>query len=59
MRTARSAQAVLRTAAEQEGAEKYSLFHMLRQSVATQLMERGVNIREIQSAPEHAGSKTT
>jgi site-specific recombinase XerD len=50
---------VLRTTAEQEGAEKYSLFHMLRQSVATQLMERGVNIRESQPAPEHAGSKTT
>lgn len=55
----RSIQSIYRKAVKETGANPWSTPHTLRHSFATHLMQRGVNIRYIQSALGHASSKTT
>lgn len=57
--SARSIQNIYRRAVKETGANPWSTPHTLRHSFATHLMQRGVNIRYIQSALGHASSKTT
>src|SRR5699024_531236 len=55
----RSIQSIYRKAVKETGSNPWSTPHTLRHSFATHLMQRGVNIRYIQSALGHASSKTT
>lgn len=57
--TARSIQKIFRSAVKETGSNPWSTPHTLRHSFATHLMQRGVNIRYIQTALGHSNIKTT
>lgn len=57
--SSRSIQSIYRKAVKETGVNPWSTPHTLRHSFATHLMQKGTNIRYIQSALGHASSKTT
>lgn len=57
--SARSIQKIYRDAAKAAGINPWSTPHTLRHSFATHLMQKGINIRYIQSALGHSSIKTT